>query len=94
MSENMEFFVEQGLTEEETDELLSTLSEEEVGNISGVSGIFSSYEELAQYYLDNVVGTLDSKVEDAIDMEKLGKNVASDDEYFAFESGRIAEFDM
>ena len=94
MSENVEFLVSQGLTEEEADELIKEMPEDRLDSIGGVSMIFASRSELARHYLDNIVGSLDGKVEDAIDMDRLGKNVAAGDEYHTFSSGRIAEFVM
>lgn len=95
MEEIKEWLVEDFcLTEEEADEIILKSREESIEEIRDVLSVYSSVEELAQHYLDNVVGTIDAKVEDAIDMERLGMNVAKGEEYFVLGSGRVVELEF
>lgn len=57
-----------GLTKEEAEEVLEINPEME--DASEVVSIYSSIGELGQYYLDNVVGSLDQHIEAVLDVKK------------------------
>lgn len=92
MQENKDFLMENDLTEAEADEVIAGVEARFLDEVRDIS-LYESAKALAKYYLNTVVGTLDPKVADAIDLARLAMNVASDtSKYFVLSSGRIVEF--
>ena len=78
------------LREDEKQEILNEFEDE-----VEVDSIFETAEELGQYYLDNVVGSLDRHIEAVLDIAALGEEIAdSDDEYYQLQSGRIIGMEL
>lgn len=78
------------LTAEEQLELENEFEDEVV-----VSAVFEDAEELGNYYMDNVVGSIDRHVEAIISMSALGEKIAEDDdEYYTLSSGRIVGIEL
>lgn len=78
------------LRDDEKQEILNEFEDE-----VEVDSIFETAEELGQYYLDNVVGSLDRHIEAVLDIAALGEEIAdSDDEYYQLQSGRIIGMEL
>ncbi|MCM1178659.1 MAG: hypothetical protein NC347_00245 [Clostridium sp.] len=87
------YLIEQGIWEQEVDELLSNFRENVTEEDIIIVGIFDTAFDLGSNYIDNVVGTLDHHIESVLDYSALGEQIANScDEYLLLESGRIIEF--
>lgn len=88
-----DYLLEQGVWEQEVDEILSKFGSDVTEDDLTVEAIFESAFELGNYYVDNVVGELDHHVEAVLDYAALGEQlVKSCGEYMMLSSGRIIEF--
>ena len=90
-----EYLINQGVWENETDEILEDFSDEVTEDDLKIVRIYDSPFELANTYINNVIGELDHHVAAVLDYIELGKHLAcSCDEYFPLKSGRIIEFQL
>ena len=85
----IERLMAKGLTRREAEELIS------IGEDVEVIEVFNSEEELGQYYVDNIVESLDYHIEAILDLKRLGTEIAdTDDEYETLSTGRIVRLDL
>ena len=85
----IERLIAKGLTRKEAEELLT------LGEDVEVIEVFNSEEELGQYYVDNIVESLDYHIEAVLDLKRLGDEIAdTDDEYETLSTGRIVRLDL
>ena len=85
----IERLMAKGLTRREAEELIS------IGEDVEVIEVFNSEEELGQYYVDNIVESLDYHIEAILDLKRLGAEIAdTDDEYETLSTGRIVRLDL
>lgn len=90
-----EYLINQGVWENEANEILEDFSDEVTEDDLKIVRIYDSPFELANTYIDNVIGELDHNVAAVLDYIELGKHLAySCDEYFSLKSGRIIEFEL
>lgn len=68
-----EFLIEQGVWERESDELLGSFSDDVTEDELHIVAIFDSAYELAEDYIDNVVGELDHHIAAVLDYTELGE---------------------
>ena len=87
--------IEQGVWEQEVDEVLDNFGKDVDADDVVVSAIFDSAFDLGENYIDNVVGQMDHHIEAVLNYTELGEEIAdNDDEYLLLSTGRIIEFEM
>ena len=91
-----EYLLEQGVWENEADQILAMFNETATEEDMRINTIFDSAYELGKYYVDAILfSTLDYNIEAVLDYEKLGKHLAeTQEEYEMLHSGRIVEFEL
>lgn len=91
-----DYLLEQGVWEQEIDEILANFPEDVSEEDLEIVNIFDTAFDLGNNYIDNVVGTLDRYIEAVLDYSELGRHIADVcDEYLYVEAtGRIVEFQM
>lgn len=96
MEEMKKFLIEQGIWEREVDEVLSNFPEDSVSEDDlNIVSIHSSLHDLADAYIDDVVGTLDPLIDAVLDYNELGRKIVEDgDEYLLLNSGRVVAFSI
>lgn len=91
----IKFLLNQDLSETESEEVLNNFVESINEKDLHVVAIFESFTDLANNYVDNVVGDLDHHIAAVLDYTALGRQIAdSCEEYMALSSGRIIEFEL
>lgn len=89
-----DYLLEQGVRDEELDEVLSSFSEYVTEKELSIVTIFDNLSHLGVAYVEKVAGELDHHIDAVLDYEKLGKRVADSYYYYLpLSSGRIIQFD-
>ena len=90
-----DYLLNQGVWEREIDEILENFNNDATKDDMVIVAIFDSAFDLANNYIDNVIGTLDHHIDAVLDYSALGEHIANNsDEYLILESGRIIEFEL
>lgn len=90
-----EFLLNQDVWDREVDEILDDFNEDVTLNDLKIVAIFQSSSDLAENYIENVIGSLDHYIDSVLNYEELGKRIAENgDEYMILSTGRIIEFEL
>lgn len=90
-----EFLLDQNVWEVEVDEILDDFNEDVTVDDLKIVAIFNSLYDLAENYIENVIGSLDYYINAVLDYEELGRRIAENgDEYMILSTGRIVEFEL
>ena len=93
--ELIKFLLEQDVWEKEVDEVLDNFNENITLDDLKIVAIFDSAYDLAENYIDNVIGSLDHYIDSVLEYDELGKKIAENgDEYLLLSTGRIIEFEL
>lgn len=90
-----EFLLDQDVWDREVDEILDDFTNDVTVDDLKIVVIFNSLYDLAENYIDSVIGSLDHYIDSVLDYEELGKRIAENgDEYMILSTGRIVEFEL
>lgn len=94
MEEMKRKLVEQGLWENELEDIFADFPEEVIPELNVVK-IYDSAYELGEEYVEEI-GGLDYRIERVLDYTKLGEYIASESDvkYQSLSTGRIVEFEI
>lgn len=96
LPERKTFLMGQGLSDKEAEEIANEFFDNATEKDLTILTTFDNKTELAQHYIDNVVGTLDPHIAAVLDLGTLGDDLLDTcDEYMRCNwSGRIIELSL